>query len=58
MTDFGPLRDQLHGLRRRTLVVLAERSKDAITDTGLIGLVGDIQTTLAVFNEEARGRNG
>ena len=36
MIDFIPLRERLLDLRRRALVVLAERSKDEITDTGLI----------------------
>ncbi len=38
MIDFMPLRERLLDLRRRALVVLAERSKDEITDTGLLVL--------------------
>ncbi len=36
MIDFMPLRERLLDLRHRALVVLAERSKDEITDTGLL----------------------
>ncbi len=38
MINFMPLRERLLDLRHRALVVLAERSKDEITDTGLLVL--------------------
>ena len=52
MIDLTPLRERLLDLRHRTLVMLAERSKDKITDTGLISKVGSIQITLAAIDEE------
>ncbi len=52
MIDFMPLRERLFDLRRRVLVMLAKRSKDKITDTKLISLVGSIQITLTAIDEE------
>ncbi len=52
MIDFMPLREKFFDLRRRALVILAERSKDEITDTGLISLVGSIQIALTAIDEE------
>ena len=53
MTVLSPLRDQLLGLRRRTLAVLAGRSVDEMVDAGLVALVADVQAALAAIDEEA-----
>ena len=52
MIDFMPLRERLLDLRRRALGQHHERSKDEITDTGLLALVADVQITLTALDEE------
>ena len=52
MTDFTALRDQLLDLRRKTLVLLAERVTDHGVEAGLLALVANVQATLAAIDEE------
>ncbi len=52
MIDFMPLRERLLYFRRRALGQHHERSKDEITDTGLLALVADVQITLTALDEE------
>ncbi len=53
VTEFAPLRDRLVALRRRTLIMLAERPEEDSLDAGLLALVANVQTALVAVDEMA-----